>query len=411
MIKYPPRGLNYQRIIIISAILAIGITYGFTTFRVLSDPVQRTGSDFLAFFTAGNIARQAGISQIYNLDLQRAVEQTQVNFTLSDQQILIYNHPPFLVPIMSVVMGNDYVNSFIIWILLLLILYTLCMYLLQKILPDMDPNFTRIIIASAVLFQPVYISEINGQDTVFLLLGLSFFLYKMSRGQESAAGLALGLLTLRPQMILFFTIPLLFWSPKAFRSFMLASLLLTMISVFMLGKQGTLEFIQLLQTSRIGEWFGMNESGMLNLLGFAIRLQTQLSIETLRIGTWLLFLTSIILVALFSKLSKLESITKFGIAMIIFLFTTPHLHYHDLSLLLIPAFIIIQKFSSPNIVHMKRLSLYVTITSFLAFCSNFLPILYYSFPYLLMSAFLFLLIRNKHPKLIVISPINFAIGN
>ncbi|MEI6289895.1 MAG: glycosyltransferase 87 family protein [Chloroflexota bacterium] len=391
----PLKKINFHRIFVSSAILGMLLTYVLLTARMLNDPVQRTASDFMPYYAAGMIAHREGIARIYELNLQRAVEQSQVNFQLGEKQFLIYNHPPYLIPVLSILVSPNYILSFSFWMILLGLAGAASICTLQKILGGIPTNLKRTIIFSALLFQPVFTSIVNGQDTLFILLGLSFFVYNMFKGNENIAGLGLALLTLRPQMVIFFALPVFIWSRKAFRSFFLGAALLTFISLLMLGQQGSLDFIQTLRISSSGEWFGMNEAAMFNLLGLSLRLFPGADLFLMRQAAWILFIGSAILTAILFARIKMDPEDKFALSAIIFILVSPHLHYHDLSLLLIPAFILVRKFEKSEFSLMKKMSMYILAASLLVFFSNFVPVLFYTVPYLLMGLMVFVIMTQN----------------
>lgn len=381
--------LNLQRIFISSAILGMALTYALLTARMLMDPIQRTASDFMPFYAAGIITRTNGISQIYQLELQKAVEQEQVSFQLGEKQFLIYNHPPFLIPIVAALSSPNYIQSFLKWMILLGLVGAAGICTLQKMLNEIPSAVKNTIIYSALLFQPVITSIVNGQDTLFILLGFSFFIYNLGKGRDSLAGWGLAFLTLRPQMVFFFAIPVFLCSRNAFKTFVQGTALLTLLSVGMLGLQGSMDFIQTLRISSSGEWFGMNEAAMFNLLGLTLRLFPAANLLILRQAAWVLFAGSAAFtVVLFAK-TRLDTDVKFSLTLIIFILVSPHLHYHDLSLLLIPAFTLAKKYENTNFAALKKMSMIFLTASVLVFFSNFVPFLFFTIPYLLICCMVF----------------------
>ncbi len=387
--------LNIHRIFIRSAILGMALTYALLTVRMLMDPIQRTASDFMPFYAASMITRDNGIDHIYELGLQRAVEQAQVNIPLGEKQVLIYNHPPYLIPALAVLSSPNYILSFVNWMILLCLVGAASICTLQKILVEIPPAVKNPIIFSALLFQPVFTSIVNGQDTLFIFLGLSFFIYYMFKGKENLAGLGLAFLTLRPQMAIFFAIPVFFWSRSAFRSYVLGGGALIMFSLLMLGQQGSLDFIQTLRISSSGEWFGMNEAAMFNLLGFSLRLFPGTNLLLMRQAAWTLFAGAAILTSISFAKVKMDNDVKFSITLIIYILVSPHLHYHDLSLLLIPAFILARKNEKSEFSTLKKMSMVFLAASLLIFFSNFFSVLFYNIPYFLIGLLGFMLVKNQ----------------
>src|SRR5215217_9772380 len=91
--------------------------------RMIGDPVERSGADFIALYSAGRVAQSRGFASIYNIEQQQKIEQEVVGFTLAEGQVLLYNHMPYLVPLLALVVNNNYVQSFECWRIHLDIVY------------------------------------------------------------------------------------------------------------------------------------------------------------------------------------------------------------------------------------------------------------------------------------------------
>ena len=65
---------------------------------MITSPEQRTGTDFIAFYTAGRIAQEQGIHDVYNIAYQQSVQENLLGFPIANNQPLLYNHIPFLIP-------------------------------------------------------------------------------------------------------------------------------------------------------------------------------------------------------------------------------------------------------------------------------------------------------------------------
>lgn len=168
-----------------------------------------------------------------------------------------------------------------------------------------------------------------------------------------------------------------------------------MFSLLMLGQQGSLDFIQTLRISSSGEWFGMNEAAMFNLLGFSLRLFPGTNLLLMRQAAWTLFAGAAILTSISFAKVKMDNDVKFSITLIIYILVSPHLHYHDLSLLLIPAFILARKYEKSEFSTLKKMSMVFLAASLLIFFSNFFSVLFYNIPYFLIGLLGFMLVKNQ----------------
>src|SRR5512147_2558192 len=92
------------RSLLLAGTISFLVIYAAWWGRMIADPVERTSSDFISFYSAGRVAQTYGFASIYNADDQQAFEQDVVGFPLVKGQVLLYNHMPYLAPLLAVVM-------------------------------------------------------------------------------------------------------------------------------------------------------------------------------------------------------------------------------------------------------------------------------------------------------------------
>jgi hypothetical protein len=377
---------SLRRIFILVGSLSLIISYLGIWIRFINNPVERTGSDFIAFYSAGRVAQSNGAAYVYNISLQQDIQEEQVGFSLVPEQVLLYNHLPFLIPILYTLVSADYVESFYRWIFLLLALFITSIAFLSGVLKDarFDSSTRLIAGVGSLLFLPLFFSLMNGQDSAFLFLGTALWMYGLFSGKEIAAGLGLSLTTIRPHIALILALPMLFSYRKVFLGFILGSGVLALLSFLILGMQGTREFVEILFISANGEWYGMKESAMYNLIGLLVRTVPWLEVSTIRAIGWIIYgVTGISLCIVWAKNRNIQD-GQIGLTVALALFVAPHLHFHDLTLLLIPIYELIR--SSTRSAGLKTsiaIALPIAI-SLLLLLSNSSPFLQYSIPYLIL---------------------------
>jgi hypothetical protein len=192
--------------------------------------------------------------------------------------------------------------------------------------------------SSVVLFYPAFISLLKGQDTAFVLLGALVWMWALLARRERLAGVALALVLLKPQIALALALPLLVSRNRAAWWFCGTSALVALYSWLLVGAGGLLDLLGLLRLSSDGQGYGMNQPAMYNLLGLLIRGAPALDDATLSVLKWTAYLLTIGFLC-WLWWGKRESLTiqHIGVAVTLSLFASPHLHLHDLSLLLLPA--------------------------------------------------------------------------
>ncbi len=327
----------YYRAFLVSGLISLVVTSGIFWFQMIRSHELRTGSDFIAFFTAAEIATNpGGYASIYNINEQYAVQTRVVGFELNDRQILLYNHMPFMVPLLDLLINKAYIPSFCRWALMLIAVYGIAIIPISQTYPEHWRKQSRWISLSVLTFFPFSVSLIIGQDTAFLALGTALFIAGIWKNDDWLAGLGLTVMLVRPHIAVLIAVPVFFRRPMAFLWFLVFSLVLTVFSVFLISIEGVKDFINILLISTQGEWYGMNEAKMLNILGLLIRTLPEINDDVKRIFSWLLFVFSAIFLSLMWKSPKNKTIHLIGISILTALFCVPHLHYHDLTLIVFP---------------------------------------------------------------------------
>ena len=387
-----------RRIFVIAGIISLFVSYLGVWIRFINDPVERTGADFIHFYSAGRIAQSEGASQVYDLALQQKIEEQQVGFPLAPGQVLPYNHLPFLIPILQSIVSTDYVNSFYRWVLIMVILFITGIIILGRILTENGMDRKSIFLASisSFLFLPLFFSLMNGQDTAFIFLGAAIWMYGLLTKREMLAGLGLSLTTVRPHIALILALPMLFSYRKAFLGFLIGSGILALISFLIIDVDGTREFINVILISAGGEWYGMKQYAMYNLIGVLMRTLPWLEAATIRAIGWIVYGITIIALCIFWARSKNLETGKIGLTVILALFTIPHLHFHDLTLLLIPVYELVRSSIQHNRLKTSIATVLPIAISLLLLLGNISPLLQYTFPYLVMIALAVYLYYPKH---------------
>jgi len=377
-----------RRIFLIAGIVSLFVSYFGIWIRMITNPVERTGSDFIAFYSAGRVAQNAGAAHVYNPDLQQEIQEHEVGFPLIPGQVLLYNHLPFLIPILQTIVSPNYVNSFYLWIFLLIALYITGIFFLSRSLKDKEFDQRDIWLTGigGLLFLPLFFSLMNGQDTAFLFLGAAIWMYGLFSGKEMFAGFGLSLTTVRPHISIILALPMLFRYRKTLIGFVLGTGGLALFSILILGVEGTMEFINLIRISASGEWYGMKENAMYNLIGLLTRTLPWLGAETIRVIGWIVYGITIIALCIFWARSKDLEAGKIGLTVILALFAVPHLHFHDLTLLLIPIYELIRASAQSASLKTSIATVLPIAISLLLLLSNTSPLLQYTFPYLIMLA-------------------------
>jgi len=381
------------RVARLAIIISLAFGYVVQWKQMISSPVYRTGTDFIHFYAAGQIAQRYGISSVYKLDLQRKIEEEVVGFPLAEGQVLPYNHIPYLIPLLQGLISDNYVGSFARWIIILIILYAAGNVIFIRSIFSSQWNSENLTLLGAIMtFYPFFVSILLGQDTAFLYFGAGLWCMGILKKNDWLAGLGLALTTIRPQICLLLAIPVLFHSRKVWWRFFIIASGLAISSSFMLGLEGIKEFINVLLVTAGGNWYGTHQSAMMNLLGLMLRVFPFIDEHIIRSVSWVGYVLGIGLISVMWLRTRNIDERLLGTSIIASLFFAPHLHYHDLTLLVLPILLTLKAGVSKYPTRIL-ITLFAGISFVLFISSPVLP-LYFILPYILYLALVWVLWRQ-----------------
>jgi hypothetical protein len=188
-----------------------------------------------------------------------------------------------------------------------------------------------------LLFYPLFLSILSGQDTIFIYLGLLLWQIGLSRNREILAGFGLAWATLTPTIAGPLGLATIVSHRRSGIWFIVGCLVLGTFSLLLVGIQGVKDFINLLGISSTSTEYGLNPGSMYNLLGFLIRSFPSLELTTARKIAWIVEFISIgAIVILWFRFHKNITLEQINLTTLLITFVSPHLHIHSLTLLLIP---------------------------------------------------------------------------
>jgi len=344
--------INLRFVFQIAGILSLTLIYIFQWAQMIASPSLRTGTDFMAFYSAGRIAQDYGWSKVYDNDLQREIQQDLVGFELADEQPLIFLHLPYIVPILKLITDANFAASFIRWAILMLAVCVLASAILFRTISHNETisGNSVLFFGGVVLFFPFFQSLLLGQDTAVLLLGTVLWCAGILKKQRWVTAVGLALTTIRPHICIVLLLPVLFKTPNLWFPFFAAAGFLALSSFMLVGMEGAVAFLRAIQISAAGTGYGTNESGMLNLIGLALRLFPALDERTVHFMGWAGYIAGICAACLLWQRANTQDWNLLGSTIVLALFFAPHLHYHDLTLLVIPlAFLSVRHWRFPEL--------------------------------------------------------------
>jgi hypothetical protein len=374
--------------LLVSAFVLLVASYALLMTSYVRIPGKLEGADFLMFYSVGRVARQFGLHQVYNLELESIAQAQTVGVSPGMWQTLLPNHPPFIFPFLEYLAGLNYRTAYFGYAILLVFLAAAGLpALYQTLRRNLWPRSQAwIVLAGAILFEPLFISVLKGQDSAVLLLGGLLWFSGLVRDDDRLAGLGLSLTLIRPQIALLLAIPFLFRRRKVFVWFCVGGLVLGLYSFALVGWAGSKDFLRVITLSAGGEGYGLAETAMFNFTGLALRLAPGLSSNLVHTLGWGLFTVVLCGLCIVWGLSKSIGYRHIALVGTLSLFAAPHLHYHDLVLLLIPVLGLAIVLVTTGRLTVQRTAILPMLASILLLFSEFWDPARFSIPYFLMVA-------------------------
>jgi hypothetical protein len=330
--------INYRKIVL-PFLIAIQVIWYIALYRNSFSLPFLGKVDFIIYYTAGKVAQQYGFSEVYNIAKQQEVQAELSNGKQwFEGGVLPFNHPPYLLPVLNEVIGDDYVSSYIRWELFLFAFVAACWFISARLFRKIGFNnaHSAAVVGSLILFYPIWISLLIGHDTIVLLFALLAWAYGVINDNDTLAGLALSLATIRPQIALLLVIPFLWRRRGVFIWFSLGVAILITYSVILIGFDGIVGFIQMIVLTANGESYGIHPAAMVNLYGLILRTFSSVRIIDLRVWVWAAYFLAIIALCVIWYRAKTIDVRLIGVSTLVAVLVSPHLHYHDLAVLVIP---------------------------------------------------------------------------
>ncbi len=351
----PRSGFSLRRALAFGGLACLLILYPLLWLRVMTDPRQRTAADFLPFYAAGKIAITQGFGRVYDLEAERQAEDDVLTTTireaylqrgqvppaelptLTPAEVNPFPHPPFVLPVLYGLAHLGYVPAFVVWSLLMLALFVAGCVTLVRLVPEIQGADRWTLLLGSALFFPAFFSFINGQDSALLFLGTALWFSGLVRKRDRLAGLGLALTVIRPQVALVLALPFIFKGRRVWGWFCAGAGALVVLSLALLGRGGTEDYLRILAFSAGGSGFKFIKDAIhVDLGGLLHRDLAWLGSPLIRILGWGAFLVVIGFLCWSRARKDWRQEMWAGLAVLLAIFFAPHFNYHDLVLLLIP---------------------------------------------------------------------------
>ena len=303
--------------------------------------------DFISCYTAGKILIAGKGGELYNLKLQSQIQQSLLKGQVFEGGVLAYVHPPFQALVFLPFSYLSFPVAYSAWSVFMSALGLFSISFLLK-LPHyqaLRPWSTQIFLATFCFF-PVFISLVQGQDSLMLLFFIAWAFTLLKQKRDTQAGIVLACALFKFHLVLIIYGVLLVkkrW--RVIRGSIYSSLGLLVLSYATVGFTGIVDYVKLV--SQMASWTGrynFNPLQMRNLRGML----------TLLLGgnppmvTWLSLILGVFVLAITLRAWKGPwdaSDRKFdlqsSLLVIAGLLVGHYLYSHDQSILVLPLFILL----------------------------------------------------------------------
>jgi hypothetical protein len=166
-------------------------------YRSVFGPLK--GSDFIQFYTLGHIDGQTAPTILYDSDAFHNLQTQLVPESEAEHYLIVY--PPHVTFLFRPFAALSYGSAALLWAAILVITYGICVWLawrpFRSVLPD-----TRLLIAAAAAFPAFWYLVLHGQTAIVPLAAFCLGWLALVGRRRFWAGMAFGLLLLKPQFAL-----------------------------------------------------------------------------------------------------------------------------------------------------------------------------------------------------------------
>jgi len=327
-------------------------------------------ADFRALYTAGYLLRTGGRHQLYDYALQEHLQNAIVGLSNTP---LPFNHLAYESLLFAPLSLLKYRTAYLIFLLANLLTLAACIRMLQPWTRNLARVYAGFPLALFAAYLPIAAALIQGQDSILLLAAVCGLLVLLERNEDRAAGALLGLTMFKFQFALPIVLIFLAWRRWKFVSgFVLCSLSVLLVSVWLVGIAETRQLFHLLSTisatSGPADYLGsaVNPIHMPNLRGLVFGIgHNYFSVPLLQSITAALSAALLLWVARMRVVSQSRS--GLMVAVTAAVLVSYHSNIHDLSILLGPILWTLDRHLLHEADH--RTSRWLVVSATLAFCA------------------------------------------
>jgi hypothetical protein len=341
--------------------------------RARSEIAQGYG-DFASFYTAGKIVQRGQASQLYDRRLQWHVQQEFAPEVRTRRGPLPYIRPPFEALLFLPLAYLKFAPAHLLWSILNVMGLFLFLFLLPRDLGDENHLYALDLLVCAAFF-PLAYDLLAGQDAILLLLVMVIALRSLLAGKDFLTGMVLGLGLFKFNLLIpVFLVFLLRKKLRVFGGLMVTACVLLLISVAVVGPAALVGYPKYLWDLDHVVGVGViTAETMPNVRGLLVPLLGTRTISNLLH----LFLAAVVLagVAVTAHIWRTDNSDRnprvtmagFSLLIVVTLVTSYYANSYDLTLLLIPIFLLSRDFAAAQLIRGWPRTLFLSCVALLLF--------------------------------------------
>jgi len=167
---------------------------------------QLKWTDFVHFYAFGHLARHGPVADLYDAD---ALHARQVQLVpKSDRELYLPVYPPQVALVFAPLADLPYRAAALLWAAVNLGVYAWAIWLAWRPWRSVAAR-GALVVAAAAAFPPFWSLVLHGQTTAVVVLAFALAAHALSTGRKVMAGVAFGLLLMKPQFGLVLAVVLL----------------------------------------------------------------------------------------------------------------------------------------------------------------------------------------------------------
>ena len=337
---------------ILLGILPIIFCIQFLAWLTFLPKALRGHADFRQLYVAGYMVRTGHRTQLYDYAAQTYFQNTLVS---NDERALPFIRPAYQALMFVPFSLLPYRTAYLGFLLLNLLLLALAFLMLQPRLRGLSRVWPGLPPALFLGFYPVALALMQGQDSILLLALLAAALVSLERNRDLTAGALAGVGLFKFQIVVPIVLLFLLWRRWRFvKGFMFSAILVGLLSFITSGWAETVVFVHSLLS------VGAGLPAVPGEINFPLRINIMANLRGLIYGLaslrapqrWLqvttLLLSSLVVISVRARGRQQRGGDALVLAITAGVVVSYYLFIHDLSILLIPIVLTLDRLISRN---------------------------------------------------------------